>query len=236
MTTSIFFPDAHPESTSVDGWAARAAAIESWTAVRTGAGSTHQDLSTTARTELTSDGPTVGDWIALRRGIALFDTSSLPDADVILSATFGIVNTLIQDPFAGGDSLSLVESTPASNIDLANSDYGNVGTTKQAPDLVLAEMVGDGLTYNVFKLNATGLASIDAAGITKFGLAITADVDDNEHWEDSLSARATWRTAEETEPADLRPRLMVEHGTPSFQFPIIPASPAFVAQDNVVAV
>ena len=88
--TGTFYPDAHTESSSVDGWvSAEEGEGVSWSTIRNHIGTYANDSSTTASITLASHG-TTNEWYILRRGIVLFDTSSLPDDAVITSATLSL--------------------------------------------------------------------------------------------------------------------------------------------------
>ena len=89
-TTAIYYPDAHAESNSVDGWvSAEEAAGESWSTLRNHIGTYANDSSTTASITIASHG-TTNEWYILKRGIVLFDTSGLPDGAIVTSATLSL--------------------------------------------------------------------------------------------------------------------------------------------------
>ena len=211
MTVTTFFPDAHVETTSVDGQTQRAGVNEIYATIRGGAGTGSTDTGST-QTVAISTSTTTDQYDILRRGILLFDTASLPDGDTIDSATFELVVTSKLEQLSPADSVSLVESTPASNTGLIDADYGQTGTTKQATDLTIASLTADSSTFNVWTLNATGEASIDATGVTKFGLRLASDADNNEPtWGSSDTTQFLWATAEEILAGDKRPKLVVTH-------------------------
>lgn len=167
--SGTFNPDANPESTSVDGNVARLGVNEIYTTVRNGAGNYFEDDAGVNREVGYIIGTSTTDqYSRIHRGIFLFDTSSLDNTAVISAATMELyVGAAVDNALGSNGSMSLVQSTPASNTGLANSDYGNVGDTLQATAIALSAISSS--AYNAFTLNATGIASISLTGITKFG-------------------------------------------------------------------
>ena len=212
MTVSTFFPDGAPETTSVDGWAERGGQNEAFGTIRAGAGSFfNDDLDVVGMVMLVTTA-TSPNYNSIRRGVFLFDTSSLPDTDTIDAVTFEFVATAKADEFTEAASLSMVTSTPASNTALENADYTQLGTTKQATDLTIASVVADSATYNAFTLNATGRGNISQTGISKFGARGTFDNDNVEPtWGASKFAYVNCASAEEVLAGDKRPKLVVTH-------------------------
>lgn len=94
-----------------------------------------------------------------------FDTSAIPDNAIITSAVFSVY---INWKALGltGDSWGVVSFTPASTASIANGDYANFGSTLLAPLIAAADLAS---AYNNFTLNASGIASINKAGITSLG-------------------------------------------------------------------
>jgi hypothetical protein len=163
------------------------------------------------------NGPVADTWLSLYRSFLLFDTSAIPDSDVISSATFEAVATVRQDTLTPAGSIRMVTSTPASDSTLATSDYTNIATVAQAPDTTLASLTVDSSTYNVLTLNATGLGNISKTGISKFGLRLVADADNSEPTWGSYVKIADLKLAAANEviSGDKRARLVVTHGAPS---------------------
>lgn len=206
MAVSTFFPGA----TAVDGHAGRDSAGETWAAQRGGAGTVAADAGAQPRFAIGTNGASL--WQTCYRSILLFDTSSIPDADTIDSATMEIVAIGRVDDFSVGQSASMVASTPASNTALVNGDYSQVNTAKQATDKTLASFTVDSIAYNAFNLNATGLTNISKTGVSKFGLRITSDFDNVEPTVGaSKTAQIEWASAEEVLAEDKRPKLVVTH-------------------------
>jgi len=216
VPVTTFFPDANPETTSVDGVIERVVTEETWATISgaadgTGAG----DLDSSHEIRILS-GPTTADrWNRIARGISLFDTASLPDGDDIDSATveFVLISPITND-FT--DSLSLVLSTPASNTAIVTGDYDQLGTVKQATDVTLASLTADSATFNVMTLNATGRGNITKTGVSKFGFRMAKDDATGPTWVASKNSLITMASAEEVLAGDKRPKLVVTHTTPPF--------------------
>ncbi len=208
MTVSTFFPDGDVESTSVDGNASRLTdAI--WDTIRAGAG--EESVDDAAVIELHIQKATGSNWNEIRRTFFLFDTSSLPDTDEVDSGTMEFVSSSSNDSI-GSQTLSLIDTTPASSTAIADADYGQAGTTKQADDITEVSIVADSSTYNPFTLNSIGRASISLTSITKFGIRATADSDDAEPTaNDAESFQIIILAAEEIVAGDKRPKLVITH-------------------------
>jgi hypothetical protein len=172
FATLTAYPDADPETTTVDGYVERSTVDETWGTIRSGAGNVAGDIYPTvgegplARTSLTTN-----QWKILNRVITLFDTSAL-SSGMIVSGTlscygFFQVNGSF-DPDAG-----VYSCAPASNTSIVASDYGTFGSTLLSDVLTYAAFTTSG--YNVFTLNSDGLAAVSRTGITKVGLRLTHD-------------------------------------------------------------
>ena len=114
---------------------------------------------------------------SLSRGVLLFDTSSLPNDAVITAAEIQLYITYKVNNH--NQSINVVSSTPASNTALAATDYpvASFGST----DFVAVDTNINDLTintYNVFALNAAGIANIDVSGVSKFAVRLSDDIDD----------------------------------------------------------
>jgi hypothetical protein len=110
---------------------------------------------------------TSGGYHPIRRAFFTFDTSSIPADATITGAALKIYGDAVT---ANNNSSSayVVESTQASATALANADYDQVGSVSLANAIAYASWNTSG--YNVFTLNATGLALINTSGYTKLAL------------------------------------------------------------------
>jgi hypothetical protein len=182
MSTATFYPDADPETTSVDGYAANTPGVDdTWSAFHdAAAGSASSDDA-----GVMIVGAYYGStgWAGILRAFLLFDTSSLPDGATITAASLHLYgdhfNPKIDSPGAASEpQLDVVGSTPASDTAIDVNDFPNIGTTRYAAGTDFSSLVDDG--WNVIALNATGIAAISLAGITKLGLRVNCDTDNSE--------------------------------------------------------
>ncbi|MBU2685722.1 MAG: hypothetical protein KKF27_20965, partial [Gammaproteobacteria bacterium] len=133
FTTSIFYPDAAPESTSVDGFTYQNYAVGSgvvWTTIRTDTGNTASDSGTDGYIFRAIGDNTAGTpyWYRNYRSIMLFDTSII-GGDSIVSAVFSPYGKAKLDEPSITPSCNVYSSNPTLNTALQGSDYSTVGTT-----------------------------------------------------------------------------------------------------------
>src|SRR3989344_4826928 len=156
-----FYPDANPESTSVDGFVRRQTTGEDWATIRGGVGTASGDTNTDFPiVYIEADGVGSSDWIDIIRGILLFDTSSIPDGAIVTAATFSLFVNSKRDVF--GQNLGVVASTPTSNTALVNADYSQLGTTRYASDIDVGVLTAS--AYNDWVFNAAGIAAVSLTG------------------------------------------------------------------------
>lgn len=118
---------------------------------------------------------------SISRLFILFDTSSIPDTEIITSATFSLyfydTDVHYGDPIGQqiiDFAIALVGSTPASDTTIVAADYQNMGVIRYANiDIPYFKSAG----VKTFTLNAAGLAAISKTGKTKFGLRMCCDVE-----------------------------------------------------------
>ena len=99
----------------------------------------------------------------IERTFLTFNTSSIPDNALISSATLEVYVVSVSN--ANAPSYRLYDSTHASTI--VAGDYDNVGTTEQSATYLTAPTTS---AYATFTLNASGRASINLTGDTKFAI------------------------------------------------------------------
>jgi hypothetical protein len=175
-TTTTCYPDADPESTSVDGEVSRdvAAAGEIFSTMRTSAG-TSAGPTTSATAVVLEGGTTSNQFRGARRLIHLYDCSAIPDTDTITSAKESLyvysadTSNGLSGQASANSAIVVGSSNPASNTNLVAGDYNIAvyGTTEfgrsvQQDALALND-------YNDITLNANGIAAISQTSITKFG-------------------------------------------------------------------
>ena len=163
------FPDPDPETTTVDGKVLRGSVDETWATIIAGAGTAANDSSATfeeyTRTIATT---TANQFSFLWRGIALFDTSAIPDTDDVTAAVLSVRGDAKADGLVAAPDIDVYTSTPASNTALVAADYSQVGSVSQTGSpITFANWSTTG--YNDFTFNATGRGNISKTGVSKFG-------------------------------------------------------------------
>lgn len=174
FTVSTFFPDADPETATVDGRVGRSVVTEAWTTIRTSAGNSVQDAETSGRSAWIQTSTTTDQFNEMWRGIYLFDTSSIPDTDTIDSAIWSLMTVDRARTLLSTTNVRLTTSNPASDTSLVTGDYANVGTAAIATDVAW-----DSFTNEVYNdITLTDLTVISKTGVTKLGTRMQADADD----------------------------------------------------------
>jgi hypothetical protein len=214
-TTTTFYPDPDAETTSVDGLVRQNSTNVDWSALVSGAGSAAISDGVNA-TSYALSGSTNNKWDEIWRIVHLYDTSAIPDADVVASATVSLyLDTKNDDDF--NLSYGLTGSTPSSNTNLVAADFAQVGSVRYASDIDAGDMNGSSYNGNSWTLNGAGIASIDKNGITKFATRVANDIDNSApSWVSAKSDFITVLTAE-TAGTSQDPKLVVTHVTPALK-------------------
>lgn len=177
MSILTVYPDPAPGTTSKSGGVGRLGQNTTLSSIRNGAGTSTDTGSFIYLSGLFSNGSS--NFQDCWRSLDLFDTSALGSSATIISATMSLYgnagNTATMGLSDANAGLALVDASPASDTTMQNSDYENSGTTRQATDLGFSTV--DVSSYFDFTLNATGLASINKTGITKFAVRLVAELD-----------------------------------------------------------
>lgn len=211
MATTDFYPDASPETSTVDGEVGNSGSARTWATVRAGdAGDYAVDNFSPITVGVTAaTSPDTNKWTILIRGALLFDTSVI-GSQTIISATLNIF--VEAGGGASSHNLDIVAFTPAANTSLSASDYNQFGTT------ILGTIARSALTnnaYNAITLNPTGLAAINGSGITKLGLRLSPDTNDVEPtWASGTTYIVRFRAAESSGTGS-DPFLQVTYSNPT---------------------
>jgi len=172
--TDTFFPDANPETSSVDGRVSHDVSSpvtgRFWASLRGEVGNQHSDSSSLLPCYEITAGPSVvsGAWTRITRSIYLFDTSTLGASATLDDATFSVkiqakTNTGINSP-----AMNVYSSAPASDTDLVNGDYNSLGTTVFSTAITFASQTTS--AYNDFLLNTSGEAAVETEDVSNFGI------------------------------------------------------------------
>lgn len=175
MAEQTFYPDAHVESTSVDGRVEDYGTRQSW-AEKVGAiGSTSDDDGDYLSIYMIADDGQ-DEWCNLMRSILLFDISALPGGCNILSAILYIYGNSKVDGLNISPTINVFASNPASDDDLIATDYATFGSTPFCDTAITYAGWNTGAPGdpNLFTLNGAGITALETAlagaGILKLGL------------------------------------------------------------------
>ena len=173
--SSTFYPDAHIESTSVDGYVRHDEALI-WQNLVGAAGTSADDddvhlWAIRLRSRIAGD-----NWLILDRSIFLFDTSALGAGAVVSAATLSIYGGIDLrakvDANSATPDINIYSSNPNTNTALIAGDFDTLGTTPFCDTAITYAgwTEGDPGASNDFVLNAAGILAIIVDGISKFGL------------------------------------------------------------------
>lgn len=180
MAVTTIYPDANPETSSVDGRVYREPSSETFSTIRSGAGTgaddTGKDWSSFGGGGLRiTASVTTDQYQRLIRMIFGFDTSSINDTDVVSAATLSFYHDAKSNG-CGDPGVSIGSATPASSTSLASSDYGNTGSTTFASKAYASISTG---AYNDYTLDSNGLANITLTGTSFFCAKLKWDMDND---------------------------------------------------------
>lgn len=214
MTTTTTYPDADPETTTVDG--AVGDRSGTWSAMQngTGDGPVATDSGTGTAAFVGQGLYKTAKW-QHDRAFFLFDTSSIGDSDTLDSATLDLYATTQQRAKnTAYDFLVVVQSSPASNTALTTSDFGNCGSaqspTEGSDHIEIVDVTTS--AYQTFTLNATGEGYVDFTGVTKLGVRGGDEFQSSapSGWTSGNGNRVIFNTAENS-GTSTDPKLIVEH-------------------------
>ena len=170
LDPETYYPDASPESNSVDGHVYdEELGGQDWSVLIALPGDTANDSSTTLFCSYQGADSVSNKWEYCVRGITLFNTAALPDSAVIVSANLSLYGKSKQANLPYSDhSVNIYSSAPASDTSLAAGDYDSLGTI--AFSTVITYTSWNTAGYNIFQLNANGKAAISTTGVSKFGM------------------------------------------------------------------
>jgi hypothetical protein len=175
-TVNTYYPDAHTETSSVDG-AIQVGGMPyngDWTTMQASTGSNCYADPSGALAPLRINCGTVTDKFDLiYRFFALFNTANLTSSANISSAVLSIyLNSKYQSSAGWATTWNVYSSSPASNTNLVANDFDNVGATEFSTTKSFASM--STTAYNDFTLNAAGRAAIAKTGVSKFSIRETS--------------------------------------------------------------
>ena len=164
--TTTFYPDPHAEISSVDGYAIHLQDNTAWTTLRGAAGTNGYESENITQVMGFKTGST-SLYTQIYRSLYVFDTSTLPSDATVLSANFYLYGYAKVDNNAAAPNINIYSSAPATNTAIVAGDYDSLGSTAFSTPIVYGDWSITG--YNVFPLNADGIAAIEVDDVSKFG-------------------------------------------------------------------
>lgn len=165
-TTVYFYPDRHPETSSVDGYVRRQK-YGTYDSVRNGAGTEAYDQGAVYVNLNTTTTPY---WFGLYRAIMLFDTTAIPPGagSKITEGKVRLWCITKGNSFATAPTFVIVSSSPNTDTALIAADYGSLGVAPLSDIIAYADIPE--AAYYTYTLNAAGLLAITKGGVTRLGL------------------------------------------------------------------
>lgn len=193
--TVKFYSNPHPETTSVDGYAARQAALQTWAGLHNGAGTHAGDADLVYYAGIGSWN-VLNTWVRIFRVAMLFNTSTIPVGSLINSARVSIHGASKYNDSAWLATLGVFESFPNFNTAITTADYIHFNDTLLSSVIPYAQFHTPGEMFLNF--NQFGKVAIVPGGITK--LAIREATYDAPNiappWANNKNVSMTFYTAE----------------------------------------
>lgn len=160
--------------------------------------------------------PTTNQYRFIRRAFLSFDVSSLGASAVVSAADLELVATSRADSL-GGARLVVARAALASVTSLAVGDYDGVERAALAPEVEWSALVVDSSTYTTISLDGNGVGYVHNNRTGSVVLALMA------HWDfhntpppwSNVSSTLSFYSADEGEPGEVRPRLVITYTTPT---------------------
>lgn len=214
------YPDADPETSTVDGYVQRVNVNESFSTIRnTADGNDAFDASAATNCpRIGTSGAISPNFSVLRRGILTFDTSSLTSVATVSGGTFSIYGNS-KTSGLGEDAFHVASATPATNTSVSNGDYDAIGRTTFG-NVAYASFATGG--YNDITLNASGIANISKTGISGFSIQLGWDINNSFGgvWADSAVTNFNITFADQ-DGTTQDPKLVVTYTLPATFIPQI---------------
>lgn len=193
MATLTAFPSAGSVA-PVDGFVQRdlgAGTPETFATLRAGAGNGNGETPSADRMAALDASTTTDQYKRMNRSIFGFDLSSIGAGGTISAGVFSLSPTFKNNGL-GADAIHCGSATPAASDNLANSDFGNLGSTSFG-SIAYAAWTADG-GYDDFTLNASGVAHLQAnrTGYCFLGVRLNWDMNNTTTgltWSSGLDTR-----------------------------------------------
>jgi len=163
----IYYPDPHPEVTTLDGHTRVGGYYLGWPALVGAAGDGAMDSAQTFDVSFTSTIYT-NYWGSMHRATLLFDLSDIPPGTPIISAQLTFMIDSMINTFASDPAVAVYESFPDSNTTLVKQDYQHYNDTILSDKIAYSAL--SLIERNQLTLNPAGLALIIPGQIAKLAL------------------------------------------------------------------
>ena len=206
-----FYPDAHPESTSADGYSFRSSTATTFSDLRDSNGNGLDDSGTIIIMSLVSSS-TTDRYTNLSRGFAFFDTSSLDDLATVTSAVLSLKGSNKLNDL-GSPDLHVAGTTSLNQTKVDQNDYQTV----QRASFGSVAYAGFSTTaYNDVTLDANGRSNVKTNDLSRFSLQLSWDLNDNftGSWVSNSGSRFYVRSADSSGTSS-DPKLVVTVELPS---------------------
>lgn len=205
MTTLVVYPDAGSGGASVDGHVRRSGVDVDFNTIHDAAtGTNTSKVSTAQAMARLQASSTSNQYQRLDRGVATFDTTSIPAAATVTSAQLTVYGTAKSNGL-GSPDLDVVDVSLAATNDIVTGDYDGLGTT------VYASTAYAGFSTSGANNFTVPTTSIVKEGVSQYGFRLSWDTDDTP---------PTWYTTADTyfsftnaDNGTNRPTLTVEYTT-----------------------
>ena len=223
FSTLTAYPDAHPESLGVDGWAGRIAYTD-WAGIRDGEGTHSNDGDTSLLVSYMAKDS--GQWYGNARSFFLFDTGSIGGSSVLLSATMSFWVQWKEDGLSINPFHNLYKVAPANNIEITTGDYNTTFGGGVSSDKSWAS-ISEG--WCSFAINSADLnSSISKTYVSKFGCRNTNDSTNVEPGAGNGITRVICASADYS-GTTYDPRLVVTYGVEAY----VTNSVSFEVEDDI---
>ena len=167
LDPDTFYPDADPETSSVDGRLTHSQDPSTWAAIRGGAGTAFNDsdseLVNKIKTSDITDNYRYYNWIAV-----LYNTEPLPDGAAITAATLSLYGFNKNNDQSINLDYNIYACNPASTIVLEAGDYDTRSYTPFSTAVDYNNWPTSG--YVNFPFNTAGKNSVSRTGVSKYAL------------------------------------------------------------------
>jgi len=159
------YPDANPETTTVDGRVYRHGVDEAWATIIAAAGTGAIDDADSYFLTFIVASTTPNQWQGLQRAIQLYDPSLTPDSANVTSATLTVYGDSKGDSLNITPDINVYAATPTDDTSIIAADFSQVSSTAwcDTPITYANYNVGTPGSPNNFVINSTGLAPIQTA-------------------------------------------------------------------------